>query len=420
MPAQNSTKKTRLATTAKATKTAKTSTGGARKTAVAARAPATGGRAGAASKVGAGSRPATGRKVGAGSKPVVGGRAGAASKVGASDKSGAAGKVATGGKLAAANRAGVGGQFATVSTKKKTRLGRGLEALLGVSAAELTGELAPPIASTGSTRTPTTARPKRENTGLSIEISQMAPSPFQPRRQFQAEAIEELAASIKEHGILQPIVVRKSASGGWEIVAGERRWRAAQIAGLKKVPVVERNLTDAQTMSIALVENLQRVDLNPVEKARGIARLHDHSGLAHQEIAGLLGCSRVAVTNLLRLLKLQQEVLDMLSAGKMQAGHARALLSLDGATQLSCARKIVREGMSSTAVEKMVRNKLKPPGHRADRQPDGDTRALERTLCDRLGAQVNIAPTRRGGRIVINCPSAESLDAVIDKLKNTR
>ena len=390
MPAQNSNKKTRLGATAKATKTAKTSTEVTRKKVVATRVPAASSRSVAGGKPIAGSRSVAGGKPIAGSKPVVGG------------------------KLASGNRPSAG------STKKKTRLGRGLEALLGVSAAELTGELAPAIASATSARTPAVARQKRESTGLSIETSQMAPSPFQPRRQFQAEAIEELAASIKEHGILQPIVVRKGASGGWEIVAGERRWRAAQIAGLKKIPVVERSLTDAQTMSIALVENLQRVDLNPVEKARGIARLHDHSGLAHQEIAGLLGCSRVAVTNLLRLLKLQQEVLDMLSAGQMQAGHARALLSLDGATQLSCARKIVREGMSSTAVEKMVRDKLNPPEHLAERKPDGDTRALERALCDRLGAQVSIAATRRGGRVVINCPSAESLDAVIDKLKNTR
>ena len=324
------------------------------------------------------------------------------------------------------------------SARRKSRLGRGLDALLGVSAKELAG-------SSTTTRTRPKSPAAKPSSGRSVgrgasraakrspasaespegiaqvDTNLLVASSFQPRRSFKQEDVDELAASIREHGILQPIVVRKAhGDGTYQIVAGERRWRAAKQLRLKSVPVVERDLSDAKAMSIALVENLQRVDLNPVEKARGIARLQEHCGMNQQDIARNLGCSRVAVTNLLRLLKLHPEVLDMLSNGKIQASHARALLALDGAGQIRGARKIEREGLSSDAVEKMVRSSLEDHPRTQARRPNPDTLALERELAGKFGAKIAIKDGQRGKSIVISCPDSDGLEAVIAKLRSVR
>jgi ParB family chromosome partitioning protein len=280
---------------------------------------------------------------------------------------------------------------------KKQRLGRGLDALLGSSyeAAHAARE---------------------ELKHLPIDLLQRGK--YQPRTHMDKGALEELAASIKSQGVVQPIVVRPIAAGNYEIVAGERRWRAAQLAGLENIPAVVRNIPDEAAIAIALIENIQRENLNPVEEANALQRLIDEFRMTHQAVAEAVGRSRAAVTNLLRLLTLNADVREMLEKGKMDMGHARALLALDGAQQSKTARQVVERGLSVRETEQLVRRLTEKPAPRKRSGVDPDVRALTQKLSDKLGAKVRIQAGRRGrGKLVIEYTSLDQLDGILARIR---
>jgi ParB family chromosome partitioning protein len=219
---------------------------------------------------------------------------------------------------------------------------------------------------------------------------------------------------------MQPVVLRPRAQGGYELIAGERRWRAAQIAGLARIPAVVRDVTDEQASAMALIENIQREDLNPLEEAHALERLKDEFGLTQQQVADAVGKSRVAVTNLLRLLNLTAPVRDMLLAGEIEMGHARALLPLSPLDQERLARVVATKQLSVRATEALVRSRQQPvPARPAARQKDADTARLERELSDKVGAPVSIDSNAsgRGGRLVISYTSLDELDGILAHLK---
>lgn len=281
---------------------------------------------------------------------------------------------------------------------RKRGLGRGLSALMS----DVREELAPPPG----------APPKRPD--MRVPIEKLRPNPDQPRRSFNREALEELAASVREKGIIQPIIVRENPVGSdtYEIVAGERRWRAAQIARLHEVPVLVRELDDTEVIELAIIENIQRADLNPVEEAQGYRQLMDRFGHTQEKLAEALGKSRSHIANLLRLLTLPEEVLGYLRDGRLSAGHARALVVL--ADPVSLARKVVAEGLSVREVERLAkgtetagrRPSAKAPGK------DADTRALEGELSANLGMPVVIdhKPGAESGAVTIRFANLEQLD----------
>jgi ParB family chromosome partitioning protein len=260
---------------------------------------------------------------------------------------------------------------------------------------------------------------------LDIGIDDLQPGRYQPRLQLHEEGLAELAESIREQGVLQPLIVRALAEplGGteprrYEIVAGERRWRAARLAGLATVPALVRELSDQAALAVALIENLQREDLNPIEQARSMARLIDEFALTHDEIAKALGRSRSSVTNFLRLLDLADDVKVAMIDGKLDMGHARALLPLDAERQTAVARKIMRLGWSVRKVEKTVQTLLaERPVTAAKAAADLQTRWLERQLARELGEQVSIQPTA-GGDYVLKLRFADlaKLDASLERL----
>ncbi|MHB8453326.1 MAG: ParB/RepB/Spo0J family partition protein [Acidiferrobacterales bacterium] len=284
-------------------------------------------------------------------------------------------------------------------TTKKPRLGRGLDALLG-------GALE--AASEG----------KEELRQLPVDVLQRGK--YQPRVHMNQEALAELADSIRVQGIIQPIVVRKLDSGRYEIVAGERRWRAAQIAGLETVPAVVRSIPDEAAIAIALIENIQRENLNPVEEAVALQRLIDEFGMTHQQTAESVGRSRAAVTNLLRLLTLNSDVRMLLEEGQMDMGHARALLALGGSAQSQAARQVVEKKLSVRETENVVRRLLehRPAPHAGNQVLDPDLRALQDSLSDRLGAKVRIAHTSKGnGRLTIDYNSSDELEGILARIR---
>lgn len=246
--------------------------------------------------------------------------------------------------------------------------------------------------------------------------------PHQPRRAVDPEALEELAQSIRAQGVIEPIIVRPRASGGYEIVAGERRWRAAQLAGLETIPAVVRSISDRDAMAVALIENIQREDLNALEEGEALKRLIEEHSLTQQEVADAVGKSRTAVANLLRLLKLAPEVRELLLAGNLEMGHARALLPLPLASQASAATQVVKRKMSVRETEALVRTLLADKRtSRRRAQPDADTQRLERELGERLGARVSIGFNRRtgAGRVVIRYTSMDELDAILSRLRSS-
>lgn len=263
------------------------------------------------------------------------------------------------------------------------RLGRGLEALLG------TGPRAGSVPDQGSE--PSLA-------ALEIAVEALQPGRYQPRLSVSDDSVAELADSIREQGVLQPLVVRPlpttpDAEGHThEIVAGERRWRAAQLAGLKTVPVVVRNLNDQSALAVALIENLQRENLNPIEQARSLSRLASEFELTHQQVADAVGRSRSSVTNFLRLLDLHGDVSDLLAGGVIEMGHARALLPLEPKQQVSVARKVQRTGMSVRQVEQVVRARLAKArdGNKLAPAVDLQTRWLQQQIENELGRRVAI------------------------------
>lgn len=251
-----------------------------------------------------------------------------------------------------------------------------------------------------------------------LEVGQLKPGKYQPRTHMDEASLDELAASIKAQGVIQPILARELAEGGYEIIAGERRWRASQRAGLAKVPVLVRMVPDNVALAMALIENIQRENLNSLEEAQGIQRLIDEFGMTHQEAADAVGRSRSAASNLLRLLNLYPPVQELLMNGRLDMGHARALLALDGAQQIVVGNKIVAEQLSVRQAEKLVQYTLNPPKPKLDAEPDRDILRLQEELAQQIGTSVEIKAGKKGaGRLVLEYVSLDHLDELISKLK---
>lgn len=251
-----------------------------------------------------------------------------------------------------------------------------------------------------------------------IEIDEIAPNESQPRKTFNKEKLEELARSIKTHGVIQPIVVRKQGSH-YEVVAGERRWRAARIAGLSEVPCIVRELTDEQNMLVAIIENVQREDLNPIEEARGIRAMIEDYELTQDEVAKAVSKSRPYITNALRMLKLPDAVLDMVSAGKLSAGHARAILSAKEEKQTEIAKHVEAKGLSVREAEKLSKKGLsfdrKKPGKHPTK--NAAVKQIESELSSALGTKVNLSQNGNKGKIEIEYYSREELEGLIEALR---
>lgn len=255
---------------------------------------------------------------------------------------------------------------------------------------------------------------RRTEPDSTLPLAAIAPNPFQPRERFDDAALEELATSIREKGVLQPVVVRPAAGGGYELIAGERRLRAARRAGLERVPVVIRDAPDGEALELALIENLQRENLNPVEEARGYQRLADEFDLSQEEIARRTGKTRSTITNSLRLLGLSPDVLAQVEAGELTAGHARSLLTLGaGPAQAAAGREVAASRLSVRATERLVRDRARP----TPRAVDVERRAVEADLARALGTRVHLHHNRDGsGRIVIEYFSLDELEGLRARL----
>ena len=295
-----------------------------------------------------------------------------------------------------------------MATKTKPRgLGRGLDALLAGNAEA--------------------DRAAASDALTSLPLTKLQPGKYQPRTRMDPASLNELAESIKAQGIIQPILVRRVGNGSgpdkYEILAGERRFRAAQIAGLTEVPVALRDVPDESALAIALIENIQREDLNAIEEAQGIKRLVDEFGMTHEKAAQAVGRSRSATTNLLRLLQLPRPVQAMLHAGELDMGHARALLPLDAAKQLQAAREIKEKSLSVRAAESLAQDMLSGKSvsskskTKAPAKNSKDTQRLEEELSERLGTSVAIVAAKRGGKLVIAYSNFEHLDDLLKRIK---
>ena len=254
----------------------------------------------------------------------------------------------------------------------------------------------------------------------SLPVDRLQPGKYQPRTQMDPASLEELAASIKAQGLMQPILVRPLNGAGerYEIVAGERRWRAAQIAGLTDVPTLIREIPDESALAMALIENIQRENLNPLEEAQGLQRLIDEFSMTHQQAADAVGRSRPAASNLLRLLQLASPVQELLMRGDIDMGHARALLPLAGALQIQLAQRVVQKGLSVREAERLVQHALKPPKTAETARPDRDVLRLQEELSDVLGAQVEIKTNKKGaGKIQIEFGNLDQLEGILQKLR---
>jgi ParB family transcriptional regulator, chromosome partitioning protein len=251
-----------------------------------------------------------------------------------------------------------------------------------------------------------------------LNVAQLQPGKYQPRSYMDDAALQTLADSIKAQGMMQPILVRQISAEKFEIIAGERRWRASQIAGIDSVPVLVRDIADESALAMALIENIQREDLNPLEEAQGIKRLIDEFAMTHEKAADAVGRSRTAVSNLLRLLTLTHAVLELLMQNKLDMGHARALIGLDAAQQILLANKIVSQKLSVREVESLVKNaslEAKPKPHK--NAPNRDVLALQNSLSEKIGASVNISAKANGsGTLKINYSNLDQLDDIIKKM----
>ena len=246
----------------------------------------------------------------------------------------------------------------------------------------------------------------------------LQPGKYQPRTRMDPGSLEELAASIKAQGVMQPIMVRPVAEDAYEIIAGERRWRAAQIAGLVEVPCLVREIPDEAALAMSLIENIQREDLNPLEEAGGIQRLIDEFDMTHQQAADAVGRSRPAASNLLRLLNLARPVQELLMAGDIDMGHARALLPLDGASQIQLANQVAARQLSVRDTERLVQQILNPRQKKPVLQPDRDLLRLEEEIADAIGATVKIKANKKGaGELTIRFGSLDQLDGVLGRLR---
>ena len=275
---------------------------------------------------------------------------------------------------------------------KAKGLGRGLEALLG-------GDERPSDAL------------------LTLPVARIRPGRYQPRTKMDQQALAELAASIRSQGLMQPLLVRAVDRDRYELIAGERRWRAAQMAGLDEVPALVREVPDDAALAMSLIENIQRENLNPMEEAAGVQRLVDEFKMTHEQAADAVGRSRSATTNLLRLLKLARPVQEMLMEGALEMGHARALLALDGARQIETAKRIAAQGLSVRATEALVQKLMRGATARR-KKGDRDLARLEEEISERLGTTVQIRAGRKGaGKIVVHYASIEHLEQLLKKLR---
>jgi len=254
-----------------------------------------------------------------------------------------------------------------------------------------------------------------------LPVSSLQPGKYQPRTRMDKDSLEELAASIRVQGLMQPILVRPVGGGGeerYEIVAGERRWRAAQMAGMSEVATLIREIPDESALAMALIENIQRENLNPLEEAQGLQRLIDEFSMTHQQAADAVGRSRPAASNLLRLLQLVPPVQELLMAGEIDMGHARALLPLSGVLQIQLAQRVVQKGLSVRETERLAQNSLKLPKKTEVRAPDRDVLRLQEELSDILGAKVEIRANQKGaGRIQIQFGDLDQLDGILQRLR---
>jgi ParB family chromosome partitioning protein len=275
-------------------------------------------------------------------------------------------------------------------------LGRGLEALLGKDDEAAGGE-----------------------TLKTVKLEELQPGKYQPRTRMDQASLEELARSLKLQGVMQPILARTLGKGRYEIIAGERRWRAAKIAGLRELPVVIREVPDSAALAMALIENIQREDLNPLEEASGIHRLISEFKMTHQEAAEAVGRSRAATSNLLRLLNLPQSVQTLLYEGRIDMGHARALLALEGRRLEELAKRVAGRGLSVRETEKLVQDILNPrPRIAGKRKTSRDILRFEDELSEKFGTKVEIKPGRKGaGKLVVSYASHEHLDDLLSKFK---
>ena len=256
----------------------------------------------------------------------------------------------------------------------------------------------------------------------SLPVGSLQPGKYQPRTQMDSASLEELAASIRAQGLMQPILVRplgeRPGDERYEIVAGERRWRAAQMAGLSEVPTLIREIPDESALAMALIENIQRENLNPLEEAQGLQRLIDEFSMTHQQAADAVGRSRPAASNLLRLLQLAEPVQELLMRSEIDMGHARAVLPLAGALQIQLAQRVVQKGLSVRETERLVQHALRPPKEAAPARPDRDVLRLQEELSDYLGASVDIRTTKKGsGSVRIEFGNLDQLEGILQRLR---
>ena len=287
---------------------------------------------------------------------------------------------------------------------KKRGLGRGLDALLATSQASRNAEGEQVL--------------QNDSELQQIAIEFLKPGKYQPRKDMSPDALEDLASSIRSQGIIQPIIVRTVGNNEYEIIAGERRWRASQIAGLDTIPCLIKDVPDEAAVAIALIENIQREDLNAMEEAQALERLMSEFELTHQEVATAVGKSRTTVTNLLRLNNLHDDVKLLLEHGDIEMGHARALLGLEGDAQLEAAHIVSGKGLTVRDTENLVRKFLEPASPKVEKKPDPDVERLQNQLSENLGAPVQIAHNAKGkGKVVINFSSLDELDGILLHIK---
>ena len=279
--------------------------------------------------------------------------------------------------------------------EEKKSLGRGLDSLLG-------------------------ERKERQQQGiLQVPLEDLVPGQYQPRNKMHKDTLEELSKSIKAQGVLQPILARKKASKGYEIVVGERRWRAAQLAGLKTIPTIVKELNNDEAAKIALIENLQREDLNAMDQARGLQRLQIEFNLSQQDLASSVGKSRPTITNLIRLTKLSPVAQELLESGRIEMGHARALLTIEESLQKVLAEEIASKQLSVREVERLVsRQDGSRKQKQTQRKRDPNTIKLEKEISEALGAKVGISHNKKGaGKLIINFKNLDQLQGILDKIK---
>jgi len=276
---------------------------------------------------------------------------------------------------------------------KPKGLGRGLDALLG-------GD-----------------EPPREAL-ITLPVARIRPGRYQPRTKMDQQALAELAASIRSQGLMQPVLVRPIDRENYELIAGERRWRAAQMAGLDELPALVREVPDESALALSLIENIQREDLNPLEEAAGLQRLVDEFRMTHEQAADAVGRSRSATTNLLRLLKLARPVQDLVMEGALEMGHARALIALEAARQIEVARRVAAKGLSVRDTEALVQKMLRGAAGSRRKKSDRDLARLEEELAERLGTTVEIKAARKGrGKLIVHYASLDHLEQLLKKLR---